>query len=127
MTDSFPSGLDRIVLTGVRARGFHGVLPEERVEGQPFVVDVELGVPTLARAARYDDLRLTADYGAVASAVVEVLEGEPVQLIETLAVQIAQRCLEFEHVQAVTVTVHKPQAPIPVPFGDVAVRITRSR
>lgn len=121
------SGLDRIDLRGVRARGFHGVFAHERTNGQEFVVDVILGLPGMAQAAAGDDLSRTADYGAVASAVVEVIEGEAVDLIETLAERIAERCLQFPAVAVVRVTVHKPQAPIPVPFDDVAVRITRSR
>ena len=117
---------DRILLRGVRARGFHGVFDEERATGQEFVVDLDLEVSDLQRAAERDDLALTLDYGAVAVAVVEVIEGPPVDLIETLAVRIAQRCLAFPSVRSVTVTVHKPGAPIPVPFEDVAVQVTRS-
>ena len=79
------------------------------------------------KAAKTDDLRHTVDYGGVATAIVEIVEGPPVNLIETLATRIAERCLGFDYVRAVTVTVHKPQAPIPVPFTDVYVRITRTR
>jgi len=127
MTDTFSRDLDRIILTGVTARGFHGVFDHERQDGQEFRVDIVLGVLSISKAAKSDDLRHTVDYGAVAQAVVEVIEGPPVNLIETLAVTIAERCLDFDYVRAVTVTVHKPQAPIPVPFDDVAVRITRAR
>ena len=117
---------DRILLRGVRARGFHGVFAQERATGQEFVVDAELAVADLSRAAAGDALTLTVDYGAVALAIVEIIQGPPVDLIETLAERIAQRCLQFPSVQVVTITVHKPGAPIPVPFDDVAVRITRS-
>jgi dihydroneopterin aldolase len=121
------AGTDRIILTGVRARGNHGVLAEERAHGQDFIVDVVLGVPGVVRAADTDDLAHTVDYGAVAVAIVELVEGPAVDLIETLAVRIAERCLEFPGVDVVTATVHKPSAPIPVPFTDVAVQVTRSR
>jgi dihydroneopterin aldolase len=127
MTDSFSEDLDRIILTGVRGRGFHGVFAEERETGQEFIVDVALGVMSISKAARSDDLRHTVDYGGIATAVVEIVEGPAVNLIETLAVRIADRCLQFDFVRAVTVTVHKPQAPIPVRFDDVAVRITRTQ
>ncbi len=127
MTDTFSRDLDRITLTGVRARGYHGVFDEERRDGQEFRVDVVLGVLSISKAARSDDLRHTVDYGALAQSVVEVIEGPPVNLIETLAAAIADRCLAIDYVRAVTVTVHKPQAPIPVPFDDVSVSITRSR
>ncbi len=127
MTDAFSRDLDRISLKGVRALGFHGVFDEERRDGQEFRVDVVLGVLSISKAAKSDDLRHTIDYGGVAQAVVEVIEGEPVNLIETLAVTIADRCLAFDYVRAVKITVHKPQAPIPVPFDDVSVSITRAR
>jgi len=127
MSGGEPGASDRILLRGVRARGFHGVFPEERREGQDFVVDVDLAVAGLAEAAEHDDLARTVDYGAVAVAIVEVIEGPPFDLIETVAEHIARRCLALPAVRAVTVTVHKPGAPIPVPFADVAVRVTRSR
>ena len=127
MTEVFGKDLDRIVLKGVRGRGFHGVLGHERETGQEFVVDVTLGVLSISKAAKTDDLRHTVDYGGVATMILEVIEGPPVNLIETLAALIAEKCLAFDYVRAVTVTVHKPQAPIPVDFDDVAVRITRTR
>jgi dihydroneopterin aldolase len=127
MSAHFPEDLDRIILTGVRARGFHGVFAEERSAGQEFVVDVVLGVSDVARAASTDDLARTVDYGEVALAVVALIEGPAVDLIETLAVRVAERCLEFPAVEVVTATVHKPSAPIPVPFTDVAVQVTRAR
>jgi dihydroneopterin aldolase len=88
---------------------------------------VVLGVLSISKAARTDELGHTVDYGGVARAVADVIEGPPVNLIETLAVTIADRCLAFDYVRAVKVTVHKPQAPIPVPFDDVSVSITRAR
>lgn len=119
--------LDRITLTGVRALGHHGVFPEERRDGQEFVVDVVLGVLSIAKAAKTDALADTVDYGGIAMAVVEEIQGDPVNLIERLAAKIAQRCLAFDFVRVVEVTVHKPAAPIPVPFDDVAVTVMRTR
>jgi dihydroneopterin aldolase len=118
--------LDRIALRGLRARGFHGVLPEERALGQTFVVDVELAVDTRP-AADGDDLTRTVHYGVVAEEVAAIVTGEPLRLLETLAQRIADQCLAHEAVREVAVTVHKPQAPITVPFDDVAVTINRSR
>ena len=117
---------DRIFIDGIRGFGHHGVFDSERRDGQEFVVDIELAVDTWA-AAQSDALAATVDYGAVAVAVHEVIVGEPVDLIETLAERIAQACLAFEGARAVVVTVHKPSAPIPVPFADVRVRIERDR
>ncbi|HLK43452.1 MAG TPA: dihydroneopterin aldolase [Thermoleophilia bacterium] len=115
---------DRITLHGLRGRGRHGVYPRERAEGQTFIVDAALSVDTRA-AARDDDLNATADYGALAEKIVALIEGEPVNLIETLAERIAAACLADPAVQAAEITVHKPDAPITVPFDDVTVTIRR--
>ncbi len=122
----FPPELDRITVTGIRATGHHGVFPEERRSGQPFVVDVALGLD-LSAAGATDDLTATVDYGVVARQVVDDIAGEPLDLIEALAERIARSCLGHPPVRAVEVTVHKPEAPIPVPFGDTSVTIIRTR
>lgn len=118
--------LDRISVTGLRAFGRHGVLPAEREQGQEFVIDAVLWLDTRA-AARADDLSLTVDYGALAQALAGIVAGEPVDLIETLAERLAAACLADDRVDEVEVTVHKPSAPIAVPFTDVAATIRRSR
>lgn len=117
---------DRVVLTGLRAHGRHGVYGFEREQGQDFVVDVTLSLD-LAPASTTDDLRRTVDYGVLAEAVVADVEGEPLNLIEALAERVARTCLRQPGVVEVEVTVHKPQAPISVAFADVAVTLTRSR
>ncbi|WP_129841675.1 dihydroneopterin aldolase [Streptomyces sp. RFCAC02] len=118
--------MDRIALRGLRGRGFHGVLPREREEGQTFVVDVVLGLDTRPAAAS-DDLARTVDYGVLAEQVTAVVTGEPCDLLETLAQRVADRCLAHEAVIEAEVTVHKPEAPITVPFDDVTITIKRSR
>ena len=117
---------DEIALTGIRATGYHGVYDHERRDGQEFVADVVLALTTRAAAAS-DDVADTVHYGELAEVVVAILAGDPVDLLETLAERIAVAALAYPIVDAVTVTVHKPQAPIPVPFGDVAVTIRRRR
>ena len=117
---------DRITLRGLRARGHHGVFEHERRDGQEFVIDAVLWTDTTA-AAEADDLAGTADYGALAGRLVAVVTGEPVNLIETLASRLAAACLADPAVHEAEVTVHKPQAPIPFPFDDVAVTIRRGR
>ena len=118
--------LDQIRLTGVSATGYHGVFEHERREGQTFVADVVVHMDT-RRAAAGDDLAHTVDYGTAAQLVAAVLSGEPVDLVETVAERIAATVLALPHVQAVDVSVHKPQAPVTVPFGDVVVSIRRDR
>lgn len=117
---------DRLALHGLAGVGRHGVFDFEREQGQRFVVDVVCALD-LAPAAAGDDLGLTVDYGVLAADVVAEIEGDPVQLIETLADRVAQTCLQRPAVMAVEVTVHKPDAPMPVEVSDVAVTLTRSR
>jgi dihydroneopterin aldolase len=118
---------DRITLTGLRAFGHHGVLEHEREYGQEFVVDAVLWLDTRS-AAVADELSQTVDYARVAAALAAIVSGEPVSLIETLAARLADACLSsHQAVREVEITVHKPQAPLPQPFGDVAVTIRRSR
>jgi dihydroneopterin aldolase len=117
---------DRISLRGIRSRGFHGVLPAERENGQEFVIDVELEVDTSAAAAS-DALVDTVDYAGLSDRIADVVAGEPVDLIETLAQRLADVCLADWRVSAVTVEVHKPHAPVAVPFSDISVRIRREQ
>ena len=116
---------DQIILKGVSARGFHGVLDPEKRDGQPFVVDVHLTLD-LSRAGRTDDLSATVNYAEVASAVVARITGPSFDLIERLAEVIADDVLRFPLVDTVEVVVHKPEAPVGHPFTDVEVRIRRS-
>ena len=115
---------DTIRITGIRGYGYHGVLDAERSLGQAFIVDVALSV-AVAEAARTDDLARTVDYGAVATAVHDRITGPPFALIEALAERIAEDCLAYQGVSAVEVTVHKPQAPVAVPFDDISITVTR--
>ncbi|MHB1614286.1 MAG: 2-amino-4-hydroxy-6-hydroxymethyldihydropteridine diphosphokinase [Actinomycetes bacterium] len=117
---------DRVELRGLRGWGRHGVLSAERRHGQPFLVDVALDVDVSAAAAT-DDLARTVDYSAVAAAVLGLVGDQPVDLIETLAVRLSRICLSFSVVDAATITVHKPHAPVGVPCDDVLVTVERRR
>jgi dihydroneopterin aldolase len=121
-----PAARDRIELRGLRIRGHHGVFEHERLDGQEFVVDAVLSVD-VSRAAATDDLADTVDYGSLAHRIAAIVEGEPMNLIETLAGRIADVCLDDTRVESVEVRVHKPSAPIPLPFDDVVVVVSRER
>ena len=118
--------LDRISIAGLRVRGNHGVLEQERTAGQEFVVDAVLWLDT-GPAAAVDDLTLTADYGVLADRLAAIVAGPPVALIETLADRLAAACLADPAVSAADVTVHKPQAPVTHEVADISVTIHRSR
>ncbi|WP_309065945.1 dihydroneopterin aldolase [Microbacterium sp.] len=118
--------LDEITLTGLTVFGHHGVFDHERRDGQQFTIDLTLALP-LRDAAVSDDVADTVHYGELADRVAGIVAGEPVNLIETLAERIADAVLEDDRVRLVTVTVHKPHAPIAQDFADVSVTVRRGR
>jgi dihydroneopterin aldolase len=115
-----------IALRGLRVRGRHGVFDFERAQGQDFLIDCTLELD-FAKAVASDDVTDTVHYGELAERLAAVVAGEPVNLIETLADRLVAICLDDPRVAAATVTVHKPQAPIPHEFADVAVTLRRTR
>lgn len=117
---------DRIELRGLRVLGHHGVFDHERRDGQEFLVDLVVSLD-LAPAAASDALADTVNYGELAAAAAAVVSGPPRDLIETVAAEIADAVLADPRVRAVEVTVHKPSAPIPLTFADVAVVVRRTR
>lgn len=116
---------DRIALTGLRIFGYHGVFDHEKRDGQYFVIDITLWLD-LSEAVASDDLKTTVHYGELAQLAAEIVAGPPKDLIEAVAGQIADTVMRTYGVHAVEVTVHKPSAPIPLDFADVAVTIRRS-
>lgn len=117
---------DRIELRGLTVRGNHGVFEHERRDGQDFVIDITLWID-LAAAAASDDLNDTYDYGVLAARAADIVAGPARDLIETVAAEIAEDVMNDDRVHAVEVVVHKPSAPIPLTFSDVAVVARRSR
>src|ERR1700722_12798773 len=120
------SNSDRISVVALRPSARHGVLREERANGQEFVIDAALWLD-LRPAAAADDLSLTVSYAELAQQLTAIVSGEPVDLIETLADRLVTACLADERVAAAEVTVHKPSAPIGLPFADVTVTVRPSR
>ena len=117
---------DRIELRGLAVRGRHGVFDHERTNGQDFVLDITVWID-LAEAAANDELSGTYDYAALAQLAADIVAGPPRNLIEAVGGEIADRVMDDQRVHAVEVVVHKPQAPIPHRFADVAVVVRRSR
>ena len=124
MTDQ--ENTDRITLTGLKVFGRHGVFEHEKRDGQHFVVDITVWLD-LSAAAATDDLTQTLHYGELAELAASIVGGEPYDLIESVAGKIADEVLRDSRLSAVEVTVHKPSAPIPLDFQDVAVTIRRER
>jgi dihydroneopterin aldolase len=118
---------DHMFLRGLEAHGYHGVFEDERRAGQRFIVDVDWWVETTA-AVRDDRLASTLCYGQLFDTVVEIVTGRSCSLIETLADRILAALFDrFPEVTAMTVTVHKPDAPIAARFADLGVSMSRRR
>ena len=102
---------DHIILEGMRFYGFHGVNPQEKVQGQPYLVDltVELDLRGPGRTDRLED---TVNYTRLYRAVQSIMEGESKNLLEAAAQAIADRILEEFPIEAVRVRVNKPRPPI---------------
>ena len=115
---------DRICLRGIRVQANHGVFDFERANGQEFIVDVTAWLD-LSAAATSDDLARTVNYGELAEEVAQAVASSPVDLIETVAERVANVVLAHRAVTTTEVTIHKPHAPISVPFDDVSVTIVR--
>lgn len=125
MTEPAPV-TDEIRLTGIEVLAKHGVLDSEQRMAQMFKVDVvarlDLGSPGSS-----DDLGDTLDYGSLAVEIREVVGSESHSLIERVATRVAETVLQHDRVDSVTVTVHKPEAPVEVALENVSVTITRGR
>lgn len=111
---------DRIVLKGIRAFGYHGVLLHERTDGQEFIVDLEVRM-NFDECVSTDDVSDTVNYAVLAQVAYDAIVGVAFDLIEKLADVIGRNCLAIDGVESVCVTVHKPSAPIDVPFDNVSV------
>ena len=116
---------DRIALSGLKVRGNHGVHEHEKRDGQDFLVDITLWLD-LGEAAAGDDLTKTVHYGELAQQAADIVAGPSRDLIETVAAEVADSIMGDSRVIATEVTIHKPHAPIPLDFADVAVTIRRS-
>ena len=114
---------DHIVVQGIKGFGYHGVLPEEREKGQDFLVDLDVETDFTVAVAS-DDVETTVNYVTLAELAFQMITGDAFNLIETLADGIAKKIIELPQVVSVSVTVHKPFAPIEVPFTNVSVTRT---
>ena len=116
---------DLISVTGLELWGHHGVFDQEKDTGQTFIIDVEVDIGD--GSVRSDDVSQTLNYAELIDRVEAVVAGPPVDLIETLAEKIASVVWEFDLARRVTVTVHKPDAPVSQSVADIAATITRNR
>ena len=119
--------IDQITITGIHGYGHHGLFENERSNGQDFYVDLILNLD-LSQAAQSDAIEDTVNYAEITELTHQEITTDPVNLIEKLAYRIAERILSSHpKVKAITVTVHKPQAPVGLKVQDISVVVNKTR
>lgn len=126
MNVAHSGAVDSMRLTGLRVFAHHGVFDFERENGQEFIIDIEIMLD-LAVAAHSDDVLDTIHYGELAESIAAAVAADPVNLIEKVAQRVADLVLAYPLAASTTVTIHKPSAPISIPFADVSVSVSRTR
>ena len=118
--------MDQIFIKGLEVFAKHGVYKEEQEKGQKFLVNAILYFDT-AKAGRSDELEDSVDYGKVCQLINDFMTQYRMNLLETIANRLARKILmAYPELEAVTLEIEKPQAPIPLPFDNVSVKIHRS-
>lgn len=115
-----------IQISGLSAFGYHGVFDHEKINGQEFIVDLEISYDAGA-AISSDNIKEALDYGEITKSVKELVENTRRDLIEVLANDIADQLIKKDKVKKVSVVLHKPKAPVEVKVSDIAVKITKSK
>ncbi|MBO5424971.1 MAG: 2-amino-4-hydroxy-6-hydroxymethyldihydropteridine diphosphokinase [Lachnospiraceae bacterium] len=119
--------MDKIVIKDLEIFAYHGVLPEEKVKGQTFVLTAELFCD-LREAGLTDNLDKTVNYAQVCEDIYKVMTGDKFDLIEAVAENVADTILlKYELIKKVRIIVSKPEAPIDMDFDTVCVDITRKK
>lgn len=119
--------MDQIIIKGLQVFAYHGVNPEEKENGQHFLLDITL-YTSVKRPGRTDKLADTVNYSKAAKTALRVMTEASYDLIERAASRVAQQLLEdFSAVQRVKVLLKKPEAPVKAAFDYVAVEIERER
>jgi 7,8-dihydroneopterin aldolase/epimerase/oxygenase len=119
--------MDKIILEEMEFYGYHGVFSEENTLGQRFRVSLELHLD-LRKSGQSDNLKESVNYAEVYDVCKSIVEGKPMNLVEAVAEKIAVSLLEsFDIVKSCTITLIKPDPPIPGHYKSVAVEITRSK
>ncbi len=119
--------MEKIVIKGLKLFGYHGVNPEEKKNGQSFLLDISLHV-NLSNACYSDDLADTVNYSTVIKCVSAAFTEKSFDLLEAVSQHIANAVLsEFKAVMQIDLALKKPEAPIKADFDYVGVEISRSR
>ena len=118
---------NKIIIKGLRLKAYHGVNPEEKVNGQMFEIDVTALIDTV-KADNTDDLENTVSYARIIKTVKAVFTAESYNLIEYASNKVAMEIMKtYPKLKSVTVLLKKPEAPISADFDYVAVEETITR
>lgn len=118
---------DKIIIEGLKVFAYHGVNPEEKRDGQNFIIDLTAETD-LNQAGKTDNLENTVSYAKIIKTIKRVMAEAKYDLIERVAYRIIEQVFkEYEPLKEITVRVRKPEAPISAEFSFVAVELTRTR
>ena len=119
--------MDKIIIRNLEVFAYHGVLPEENVLGQRFLISATLFLDVRS-AGIGDDIKKTVDYAGVCFSIKSFVEENRFKLIESVAERLAEKLLsDYPILHCIRLEIKKPWAPIAVPFEMVSVEIERSR
>lgn len=119
--------MDKIIIKDLKLYAYHGVNPEEKIEGQNFILDI-ICKTDLKKPCQSDNVEDTVSYAQIIKLVKRVFVAEKYDLIEKAAQVVADAILDtFDKIEKVEITLKKPEAPIKADFGYVAVEIKRER
>lgn len=119
--------MDKITIKGLKLFAYHGVNPEEKENGQNFILDIDYYV-NIQNACQNDCLDNTVSYAKVVKTVRRAFCNEKFDLIERASQVVADAILdEFSQIFKVEITLKKPEAPVSADFDYMAVTIIRER
>lgn len=119
--------MDKITIKNLKIFAYHGVNPEEKENGQTFIIDLTYYLD-LSKACETDDLTDTVSYAKAVKIIRKVFTETSYDLIEKAAQVVCDALFkEFEKINKVEITLKKPEAPVNADFEYMAVTIVRER
>ena len=117
--------MEQILVQGLQVFGYHGVYEQEKEEGQTFLVNCVMDT-SFASAIHSDDVGETVDYGTVCLFIKKYFEEKAYDLLEKVADELATSIMyAFPGIEKIQIQITKPNAPIPMEFESVGVRVEK--
>ncbi len=119
--------MGKIIIKNLKIYAYHGVNPEEKENGQDFIMDIT-AYCDLMPACLSDDINDTVSYAKICKTASRIFSSEKNNLLERAAYRVARGILnEFEKIERVEILLKKPDAPVKVDFEYMAAEISLDR